>query len=107
MPHPRMHDRAVTRPRRTPLVLLEASTLLSSMGNGITIVALPWLALERTGSPTATGVVAAATALPLLAGSLLAGTLVDALGRRRVAWLADAASALSARRSRWSTPRAD
>jgi MFS family permease len=41
-------------------------------------------------------VVAAATALPLLPGSLLAGTLVDALGRRRVAWLADAASALSA-----------
>ena len=56
-------------------VLLEASTLLSSTGNGITIVALPWLVLERTGSPTAAGVVAAATALPLLAGSLLAGTL--------------------------------
>ena len=86
----------MTRARRTPLVLLEASTLLSSTGNGITIVALPWLVLERTGSPIATGVVAAATALPLLAGSLLAGTLVDALGRRRVAWLADAASALSA-----------
>lgn len=86
----------MTRRRRTPLVLLEASTLLSSTGNGITTVALPWLVLERTGSPTATGVVAAATALPLLAGSLLAGTLVDALGRRRVAWLADAASALSA-----------
>jgi MFS family permease len=77
-------------------VLLEASTLLSSTGNGITTVALPWLVLERTGSPTATGVVAAATALPLLAGSLLAGMLVDTLGRRRVAWLADAASALSA-----------
>lgn len=90
------HDRAVARRRRTPLVLLEASTLLSSTGNGITIVALPWLVLERTGSPTATGVVAAATALPLLAGSLLAGMLADTLGRRRVAWLADAASALSA-----------
>ncbi|HXV94305.1 MAG TPA: MFS transporter [Pseudonocardia sp.] len=83
------------RARTTPLVLLEASTLLSATGNGIAMVALPWLILDRTGSATAAGVVAAATAVPLLFASLFAGWLVDRIGRRRTAVLSDLASAAS------------
>ncbi|MEH0985558.1 MFS transporter [Micromonospora sp. CPCC 205556] len=83
------------RRRRTPLLLLEAATLLSGIGNGVAIVALPWLVLERTGSATAAGVVAAATALPLLLSSLISGTVVDLLGRRRTALVSDSLSAVS------------
>jgi len=81
--------------RPVPLVLLEGATLLSGIGNGVALVALPWLILERTGSATAAGVVAAATALPLLASSLFSGTLVDLVGRRRVSLVSDCLSAAS------------
>lgn len=81
--------------RRAPLLLVEAATLLSATGNGVAIVALPWLVLERTGSATAAGVVAAASGLPLLLSSLLSGTVVDLLGRRRTALASDALSAVS------------
>ncbi|MFI7574622.1 MFS transporter [Micromonospora sp. NPDC049497] len=81
--------------RRTPLLLVEAATLLSATGNGVAVVALPWLVLERTGSATAAGVVAAAGGLPLLLSSLVSGTVVDLLGRRRTAMVSDALSAAS------------
>ena len=45
--------------RRGPLVLLEAATVLSGAGNGIALVVLPWLVLERTGNAGAAGLVAA------------------------------------------------
>jgi MFS family permease len=87
------HD--VERPSRRPLVLLEAATLLSGAGNGVAMVVLPWLVLERTGSAASAGLLAAATALPLLASSLFSGTVVDTLGRRRAAIGADVLSAAS------------
>ena len=65
------------------------------MGNGISLVALPWLVLKRTGNAVDASIVAGAATLPLLAATLIAGTAVDFLGRRRVAMLADALSALS------------
>lgn len=82
-------------PHRGPLLLLWGATLLSGMGNSVATVALPWLILERTGSPSAAGLVAAATALPLLLSSLLSGTLVDIAGRRRMAIGSDVLSAVS------------
>lgn len=86
----------MSRRRLTPLLALETSTFLSGVGNGIVAVAFPWLVLERTGSATAAGLVAAATALPLVLSSLLSGTVVDLVGRRRTAVGADVLSALSA-----------
>lgn len=80
---------------RRPLLLLEAATIMSGSGNGVVLVTLPWLALERTGSPTSAGIVAAATALPLLVASLLAGSVVDRVGRRRAAIASDVLSGLS------------
>jgi len=70
-------------------VLLEGATLLSGTGSGVATVALPLLILERTGSATAAGVVAAGTTLPLLLSSLLSATVVDLVGRRRVSMLSD------------------
>jgi MFS family permease len=82
-------------PRRRPLLLLEAATLVSGAGNGVAMVALPWLALERTGSATAAAAVAAAATLPLIVASLLSGTLVDLFGRRRTAVVSDLLSLVS------------
>ncbi len=81
--------------RGVPLLLLESATALSGIGNGIVIVALPWLILERTGNAAIAGLIAACTALPLLASSVFAGTLVDMVGRRRIAVLSDVLSGLA------------
>ena len=80
---------------RGPALLIMASAFLAAAANGISLVVLPWLVLERTGSAAAASVVAAAATLPLLVATLVAGTAVDFLGRRRVAMLSDAMSALS------------
>ncbi len=85
--------RDATRPSRTPLIQLEAATLLSGAANGAVLVVLPWLVLERTGSAGSAGLLAAATAVPLLASSLISGTVVDTLGRRRTAVVSDVMSA--------------
>jgi H+ antiporter protein len=77
------------------VLLIMVSAFLAAAGNGISLVVLPWLVLQRTGSAAAASVVAAAATLPLLVATLVAGTAVDFLGRRRVAMLADALSALS------------
>jgi MFS family permease len=77
------------------LILLEFATFSSGVGNGITSVALPWLVLERTGSAAAAGLVAAATAVPLVLVALFSGTVVDLAGRLRTAIIADVLSATS------------
>ena len=86
---------AWVRTSRGPVLLILVSAFLAAAGNGISLVVLPWLVLQRTGSASAAAVVAAAATLPLLFATLVAGTAVDFLGRRRVAMLADTMSALS------------
>lgn len=80
---------------RGPVLLILTSALLSAAANGISMVAYPWLVLQRTGNATDASVVAAAATLPLLVATLVAGTAVDFLGRRRVSMLSDAFSAAS------------
>lgn len=82
-------------PQRRSFLLLEAATLVSGMGNGVAMVALPWLALELTGSASAAGAVATAAALPLIVASLFSGTVVDRFGRRRTAVVSDVLSLLA------------
>ncbi|MBM3669536.1 MAG: MFS transporter [Actinobacteria bacterium] len=75
--------------------MLEGANLASGLGNAVVLVALPWLVLEITGSPSFTGVVAAASALPALLMAPLSGWLVDHVGRRAVSIGSDILSALS------------
>ena len=84
-----------TSRRLTPLILLNVATLFSATGNGIVIVALPWLVLEQTGRATDAAIVAGAATLPLLLASLFSGTVVDRFGRRPTSLVSDALSALS------------
>jgi H+ antiporter protein len=77
---------------RGPAFLVLFATLTACAGDGISIVAFPWLVLQREGSAGQASIVAGATTLPLLFSTLLAGTAVDYFGRRRVSMIADALS---------------
>ena len=80
---------------RGPVLLILSSAFLAAAANGISMVAFPWLVLQRTGNATDASIVAAAATLPLLVATLVAGTAVDFLGRRRVSMLSDSMSAAS------------
>lgn len=81
--------------RWTPIALLETTNLLSGMSNGVVTIAIPWLVLQRTGSVTAAGLVAALSALPGIVASPFAGWAVDHFGRRIVSIVSDIMSAIS------------
>ncbi|MCH9710110.1 MAG: MFS transporter [Actinomycetia bacterium] len=81
--------------RRGPMLLVLFAALMAGAGNGISIVAFPWLVLQKTGSALDASIVAIAGTLPLLAATLIAGAAVDFLGRRRVSMISDGLSALS------------
>jgi len=85
----------MTNSKRGPLFLILFAALMAGAGNGISIVAFPWLVLQRNGSALDASIVAMAGTLPLLAATLIAGAAVDYLGRRRVSMISDALSALS------------
>ena len=85
----------MTNNKRGPLYLILFAALMAGAGNGISIVAFPWLVLQRNGSALDASIVAMAGTLPLLAATLIAGAAVDYLGRRRVSMISDALSAVS------------
>ena len=74
---------------RGPVYLLLFATLVAAAGNGISIVAYPWLVLQRNGSALEASIVAGAASLPLLFSTLLAGAAVDFLGRKRISIISD------------------
>jgi MFS family permease len=80
---------------RRPLVALEAATLLSAAGNGVALVAFPWVVLELTGSAADAGLVAAVASLPLVLSAFASGTIVDRVGRRRTSVVSDVLSGVS------------
>src|ERR1700704_452690 len=85
----------MTASKRGPTYLILFSALLAGAGNGISLIAFPWLVLQRNGSALDASIVAMAGTLPLLVATLIAGAAVDYLGRRRVSMISDALSALS------------
>jgi H+ antiporter protein len=85
----------MTNGNRGPLYTILFAALLAGAGNGITMVAFPWLVLQRNGSALDASIVAMAGTIPLLVATLIAGAAVDYLGRKRVSMISDALSALS------------
>lgn len=74
--------------------LLFGGSSVSMVGDQFTLVALPWLVLQLTGSPAQLGLVLAAMALPRAAFMLVGGAVVDRLSPRRVLLTSRAANAL-------------
>lgn len=66
--------------------------MAAAAGNGISIVAFPWLVLQRNGSAVEASAVAGAATLPLVFSTVLAGTAVDRFGRKRISILSDVLS---------------
>ena len=81
--------------KRGPLFVILFAALMAGAGNGISIIAFPWLVLQRNGSALDASIVAMAGTIPLLVATLIAGAAVDYLGRKRVSMISDALSALS------------
>ena len=81
------------QPSRRPIYLILFAALAAAVGNGISLIAFPWLVLQHNGSAFDASIVAGAASLPLLFSTLIAGTAVDYLGRRRVSIISDALSA--------------
>jgi H+ antiporter protein len=82
-----------SRSTRRPIYLILFAALAAAAGNGISLIAFPWLVLQHNGSASDASIVAGAASLPLLLSTLIAGTAVDYLGRRRVSLISDALSA--------------
>ena len=82
-----------SQPSRRPIYLILFAALAAAAGNGISLIAFPWLVLQHNGSALDASIVAGAASLPLLFSTLIAGTAVDYLGRRRVSLISDALSA--------------
>ena len=81
--------------RSLPFVMLQTSNIASGVGNGIVMIAVPWLVLDLTGSPAAAGLLGALVMLPGIVVSPFIGTMIDRIGRRKVSIYADVLSAVS------------
>ncbi|MGW0032005.1 MFS transporter [Streptomyces sp. NPDC003314] len=72
-----------------PLATVLTANAVSVTGNSLTLVGVPWFALETTGSPGKAGFIAFCAALPVLVSALAGGPVIDRLGRRRVSVASD------------------
>ena len=69
--------------------LLFGAGALTNLGDGLVVLALPWLATLMTNDPIAIAGVAAATTLPWLFFAIPAGVIVDRSDLRRLIAQAD------------------
>jgi MFS family permease len=66
-----------------------AAGAVSAAGSALTALAVPWLVLQRTGSPARMGVVAACAIVPAVASALAGGVITDRAGSRAASAAAD------------------
>ena len=78
-----------------PFVLLQFASITSVISGSMVFIAIPWLALELTGSAGAAGFVVAMTAIPALLIAPIIGSIIDRFGRRFVAIWAELFTALT------------
>ncbi|WP_166793204.1 MFS transporter [Cryobacterium lactosi] len=74
------------------LITLLGGHGLSLLGNVITVIVVPLYVLHDTGSVLATGVAGVFATVPVIVGGALGGVLVDRIGFRAAAIVADLAS---------------
>lgn len=94
-PPPKQSSPGPTRAERRPKLgrafnVIWTASVVSALGDGMRLAALPLLATQLTSDPVLLGAVGAAAQLPWFLLSLQAGALVDRWDRRRVMWRVDA-----------------
>ena len=67
-------------PARIPLYGWLTAEAISLLGTRVSMIAIPWLVLTTTGSPTQTGLVAFAEITPMVLFKASGGPLVDRVG---------------------------
>ncbi|QLJ02761.1 MFS transporter [Streptomyces sp. NEAU-sy36] len=80
------------RPSRA-LTAVYVAGAVTALGTQMTMLALPWLVLETTGSATRAGLVFAAQALPMALLGFAGGEVIQRLGARRTMVVSDLARA--------------
>ncbi len=86
---------ASRRQSLAPVVLLETANILSGIGNGIVVIAIPLLVLRETGSAALYGLIGVIAVLPSLIALPLVGAMIDRYGPRWNSVASDVASATS------------
>ena len=81
--------------QRSAFVRLQVANVSSGIANGVVMIAVPWLVLERTDSPARAGLLAALVSLPGIFISPIVGGLIDRVGRRAISALSDVLSCFS------------
>jgi MFS family permease len=74
------------------MLAMLAANGISSVGNSLSYIAIPWFVLVTTGSAARTGLTAVAGTLPLIVTGVFGGAFADRVGAKRAAILSDLAS---------------
>ena len=78
-----------------PYLLVELSNITSVISGSMVFIALPWLALEITGSAASAGALVAMTSIPGVFFGPILGTLIDRIGRRISGFISEVLTALT------------
>jgi len=78
-----------------PYLLVELSNITSVISGSMVFIALPWLALELTGSAASAGALVALTSIPGIFFGPILGTLIDRIGRRISGYISEVLTALT------------
>ena len=79
----------------TPFIFLQLASITSIISGSMVFIAIPWIALEITGTATSAGLVVALTAIPGLLLAPVVGSVIDRFGRRRIAIWSELLTVLS------------
>ena len=90
-----MSNQVRTKRRLAPYLFVELSNITSVISTSMAFIALPWLALELTGSAASAGALVALTSIPGIFFGPVLGTLIDRIGRRLSGYIAEALAAVS------------
>ena len=78
-----------------PYLLVELSNITSVISGSMVFIALPWLALEITGSAASAGALVALTSIPGIFFGPILGTLIDRIGRRISGFISEVLTAVT------------
>ena len=78
-----------------PYLFVELSNITSIIAGSMVFIALPWLALEITGSAASAGALVALTSIPGIFFGPILGTLIDRIGRRISGIISEVLSAIT------------
>lgn len=84
-----------TKKRLAPYIFVELSNITGWVASSMVFIALPWLALELTGSAASAGALVALTSIPGIFFGPILGTLIDRIGRRIGGIISEALSAVT------------